>query len=82
MPSLSEKQSIILDFVRRNGNITTKKANELLAKYYYHNSQHYVSEILTRLVKSNKLIRVSIGYYELGKGIRTEYIIDNQPSLF
>lgn len=63
--SLTPKQKILTDYILANGSITTSKANELLCNFYYHNHSHYVSEILTRLVKGGVLVRIKQGNYVL-----------------
>lgn len=81
---LSEKQQAIVNLLRLKGRVTTKDFNELLEKYYYHNHAHYISEILTNMVKKRYIKRVSKGVYELGSfsnsipGIKDE----NQTNLF
>lgn len=72
------KKNILLDHARQHdGKITTEEANNLLAHFYYHNHQHYVSEILSRLVKSGELIREKRGHYKLKSDITL-----NQLTLF
>lgn len=73
------KQKIIIDFaVANESKITTKQANDLLKKYYFHNHEHYVSLILGRMVKNGKLIREKIGHYKL----RSIPMNVNQTTLF
>lgn len=80
--SLPSKQQAILDYVRQNGQITTKIANQMLEHFYYHNHEKYVSEILGRMVKNGSLNRVKNGLYELGSGKKSNYVINNQGGLF
>lgn len=77
-----DKRKILIDICRKNGKITTKEANNALELYYYHNHKHYVSEILSRLVKKNVFKRVSNGVYELGSGIQKIKVAENQQKLF
>lgn len=64
------KQNILLDHARQHdGKITTEEANDLLAHFYYHNHAHYISEILSRLVRSGKLVREKRGHYKLKSDI-------------
>ena len=73
------KQQSIIDFALANENkITTKQANDLLKRYYYWNHEHYVSLILSRMVKNGKLIREKIGHYKL----RDKPMNDKQLTLF
>ena len=65
---LPSKQNAILAYVREHGQITTKVANQMLSAFYYANHEKYVGEILTKMVRSGKLIRVSTGIYKLGDG--------------
>ena len=74
----TNKRNILLDYARKHdGKITTEEANNLLAHFYYHNHQHYVSEILGRLVRSGELIREKRGHYKLKSDINP-----NQLTLF
>ena len=84
MSTLPSKQKAILDYVRTNGSITSKIANEMLAGYYYHNGEKYVGEILSRMVKNGSLVRIKNGLFELGKGKSSmqDPVIVNQNSLF
>lgn len=82
--TLSEKQQIIVKFIRGNGQIETSQANNLLKPYYYHNHEHYVSEILTNMVKRRYIKRVRRGVYEIGSfASSVPGIVDkNQTNLF
>lgn len=82
MTTLPSKQKALIDRCRQDGFITTKLANEMLAGYYYHNHEKYVSELLTRLVKSGKLVRVKVGVYELGTRKVSMDVEANQSELF
>lgn len=77
---LPSKQQAIIDYIRTNGSITTKVANEMLKDFYYHNHEHYVSEILSRMVKAGKIYREKIGVYKLGKH-PSDVVVKNQISL-
>lgn len=77
---LSSKQQEVINYARNNGNeITKKEAVQLLAHYYYTNADHYVGEILSRLVKTNHLRRLSPGKFKLSSG---SVEIKNQINLF
>ena len=71
------KKNILLGYARQHDGITTEEANNLLAHFYYHNHQHYVSEILGRMVRSGELIREKRGHYKLKSNIKP-----NQLNLF
>ena len=72
------KKNILLGYARQHdGKITTEEANNLLAHFYYCNHQHYVSEILGRMVRSGELIREKRGHYKLKSNIKP-----NQLNLF
>lgn len=79
--NLPSKQQAILDRCRKDGEITSKIANEMLAGYYYYNGEKYVGEILSRMVKTGKLVRIKPGLFKLGKG-KSDLIIKNQEKLF
>jgi hypothetical protein len=74
------KQQRILDYIQEHGEITKKKATELLDQYYFYNAGHYVQEILSRMVKSKIIERKRRGVYQL----RTHYLkeSENQTNLF
>lgn len=59
----TDRRQILINHCKQEGQITTQTCNDLLKKYYYCNHQHYVSEILTRLVKSGIFTRVKNGLY-------------------
>lgn len=79
--NLPSKQQAILDKCRQDGQITSQTAYQLLAAYYYHNHEKYIGEILSRMVKSGKLMRVKPGLFQLGKG-KADVVIKNQGGLF
>jgi hypothetical protein len=64
---MTNKQNILIAHCKANGSIKTSEANELLKSFYYCNHAHYVSEILSRMVKSGVFVRKKIGVYELRK---------------
>lgn len=82
MTTLPSKQKALIDRCRQDGQITTKLACQMLAGYYYSNHEHYVSELLTRMVKSGKLVRVKVGVYELGTRRVSSDVEVNQSELF
>lgn len=78
----SDKQQILIDFCLKNGRITTREANSLLVRFYYHNGPKYVSEILTRLVAAGKFVRLKKGLYAIGTGkMKTDHT-PAMPTLF
>lgn len=71
----SPKQQILLTYAREHdGKITKSEANDLLRRYYYHNHDHYVSEILSRMIKSGLLIRESKGHYNIPTEKKVEQV--------
>lgn len=74
----------ILEYVLKNGEISTATANELFAKFYYCNGKQHVQKCLARLVKSRELYRPERGSYKRGsggkRGIETKD--ENQQTLF
>jgi len=67
----TDRRQILINFCKENKSITTTQANDLLKGCYYMNHEHYVSEILGRLVKSRIFIREKRGVYTLGSGIKS-----------
>ncbi len=62
--SRSVKQDKIIKFITENGRIKTSEANDLLKQHYYCNHEHYVAEILSRMVKDGTIQRKERGVYE------------------
>lgn len=48
---------------------------------YFNNTDKYVGDILTRLVRSGRLIRIKRGYYMLGKAKKAEPLLVNPNQL-
>ena len=62
----SAKQKQILEFALKNENrITKNQAIDLIGHYYFLNSQKYVGEVLSRMVKSKMLKRIKNGLFEI-----------------
>ena len=82
---LSKKQKIVIDYARQNGGEITKKQAMKLINTSYCNGQKYVGEVLSRMVKAGLLVRVSPGFFRLGKGSKTKpvpQVDDNQIEIF
>lgn len=63
--ALTEKQKIIVEYIRNGrGEITKKEAVQLIGNQY-HNREKYVGETLSRMVKKGILCRVKLGTYKL-----------------
>lgn len=82
-----ERMGILIRYARdHDRKISTAKANELLRHSYYHNHQHYVQEILYRLVKSGIFLREKRGHFIInpyppsGAGVPED--LKNHPKLF
>lgn len=78
----TDKRQLLINHCRDNGSITTAQANDLLKNFYYCNHEHYVSEILSRLVKSGIFIRESRGVYKIGSTPKSTEVAKNQINLF
>lgn len=80
---LTEKQSIILQFVHKNGQITKQDAMELINTHYCNGEKH-VGDCLSRMVNARLLKRIKPGVFVLGSGkkIVTEAVDENQLNLF
>lgn len=74
----------ILAYAHEHGEISTAKANELFAKFYYYNGRKHVQDCLSRLVNSGELYRYERGLYKKGRGgkRKPEYKDDAQQTLF
>lgn len=83
----SPKQSEVLKMARdKGGDFTKQDAVDLLGHAYYHNEEKYVGEILSNMVKSGFIVRLSPGKFQLSKS-RLENLKKgetdvNQKSLF
>lgn len=62
---MTPKQTIIIQMLRDKPEVTRAEFNQRLKRFYYHNGEKYVGEILSRLVASNIIERVRIGVYRL-----------------
>lgn len=64
------KRMILIEFARNNnGCISKKESLMLLSKYYANNADKLISAILSRMVHSGHLRRISWGKYELGEKV-------------
>ena len=67
----------------QGGEFTTAQANELLSCYYYHNGEHYVAEMLTRMVRNGQITRIKRGHYRLNMhNFKQQEETKNQLKLF
>lgn len=76
------KQIQVFDYVRSNGQITKKKAVELIGKSYYCNADKHVGDVLSRMVKAGLLKRIKPGLFELGDRTNKNAVPQNQLDLF
>lgn len=64
-----------------NGDKAIKLSKQEIIKnaglYYYHNTDKHAGDVLSRMVKSGLLIRVSKGWYMLGNGIKKKEVLEN-----
>lgn len=85
---MSNKASVLInDAFKNKGQINRSRAIELIGDMYYCNGPKYVSEVLARLVKSGKLVRVGRGNYEVVKNkilkaVEAPSLGSNQIKLF
>lgn len=79
--SATENQIKVLQLAEKNGGEITKQE---VCKHirYYNNTQKYVGEILSRMVKNGQLIRIKNGLYKIGSGNPPTVKIENQIELF
>lgn len=49
---------------------------------FYNNTEHYVGEILSRMVKMGYIRRIKNGVFTIGSGMRAVEQIKNQTKLF
>lgn len=66
----SKNQSYILELLSKNesGTITKKECCEKIR--YYHNTEHYVGQTLSSMVKQGMLIRIKPGIFKRGSMIK------------
>lgn len=79
---MTDKQQIIFDYVKSNGQITKQKAVEFIGKNYYCNADKHVGDVLSRMVKSGLLKRIKPGLFELGDRTNKAAVPQNQLGLF
>lgn len=77
-----ERQKHILNFVREKGEVKRSEIIDRFDYWYHHNSGHYISEILFRMINNGKLTKVKRGVYTLGSGVKPELVNENQTNLF
>jgi len=80
-----ERQKEVLACFKGNKELCLKKQEiiKMAQMYYFHNTDKHVGDVLSRMVNSGLLIRVSKGVFKLGNGNKKkEQIIDkNQTTL-
>lgn len=79
---MTDKQQMVFDYVRSNGQITKQKAVELIGKIYYCNADKHVGDVLSRMVKAGLLKRIEPGLFELGDRTNKTAVPENQLDLF
>jgi hypothetical protein len=89
MTRISDRQRQIIDFIRDHENDSVKLIEivEKFKHWYYHNGRHHISEIMYRMVKSQKLTKPKRGYYAISVvspiGVNTAEPVDPaQISIF
>jgi len=60
---MSPKQQAIIDHIKVNGSITKAQAVELVGGNIHHNAQHYVGQILARMIRRGMILRKERGVY-------------------
>lgn len=63
---LSTKQQIIIDHIRKHGQITKQEAIPLIDTYYC-NAAFHVGNVLSNMVKRGYIRRIKRGVFELGQ---------------
>ena len=69
---MTPEQKEIMALVVKHGTITKKQVVEALGKDYYCNGEQHVGDRLSRMVKSNLLVRVKPGVFEIGTGKKSK----------
>lgn len=82
--ALTEKQKKVIIYAQAHDNHITKAEAMALINDYYHNGSKHVGDVLSRMVNSGLLVRVSPGKFKTCLGTRNKpaTIINNQPNLF
>jgi hypothetical protein len=65
MRGLSPKQSAIVQYLRKNGTITTAQATELVGGNVYHNAVKHTGALLGNMVKRRIIKRIKVGLFSL-----------------
>lgn len=78
MIKLTPHQKTVVKIAEENENHVTKK--QVMERItFYNNTDKYVGEILSRMVKMGHLIRLKPGHFKLGGGVK---LIKNQTNIF
>lgn len=62
------KQNEILKVIYGKDSMTKKEIVKAVPFSYWNNTEKYIGEILTRMVRSGKLERIGRGIYKVGPG--------------
>lgn len=65
MRGLSRKQSAIVDYLRKNGTITTAQATALVGGNVFYNQAKHTGAVLSNMVKRRIIKRIKIGEFSL-----------------
>lgn len=79
---LTPHQKIVVSMINESANkeITKKQVCERIR--FYHNTEHHVGEILSRMVKMAYIRRIKNGVFGVGSGMIAVEEIKNQTNLF
>lgn len=82
---MTDKQKAIIKTALENGGqVTKKQVVENFGHWYYANSSFHIGNLLSRMVKTELLVRIKPGVFNLGKGTKQKpaTILENQITLF
>lgn len=69
----------ILEYLKKVASATIEDIYLNTSRYYYHNSNKHISQIMSRLVKQGKVIRIAPGTFRIAPVVKKEII--NQEEL-
>ena len=78
------KRKMVLEYASKHDTFTKKEIVALVGQTYYCNGHKHIGEMLSRMVKSNHLVRVRKGLFAKGTGKKQNPfpVPKNQNSLF
>lgn len=89
MSKVGQRQATIIKFIQDHSedSVKLKEIVDKFEHWYYYNGRHHIQEIMSRMVRSGKLVRPKRGSYSIPEvqpaGVNTNEVVDpNQTNIF